>query len=119
MSTILGEFLTSPSSAQPTTQPSAGYVFTYFLNNGEDGLHLAISTDGLHWQAVGNGQSFLKPTVGKEKLMRDPCVLLGPDGVYRMVWTDSWTDRTIGYASSTDLSHWSAETAVPVMASEP
>jgi hypothetical protein len=36
-----------------------------------------------------------------------------------MVWTDSWTDRTIGYASSTDLIHWSAETAVPVMASEP
>jgi hypothetical protein len=36
-----------------------------------------------------------------------------------MVWTDSWTDRTIGFASSRDLEHWSEERALPVMEREP
>lgn len=27
------------------------YMFSYFKNNGEDGLHLAYSIDGLKWEA--------------------------------------------------------------------
>jgi hypothetical protein len=119
LAALLISTLSSSSFAQPATQPPGGYLFTYFLNNGQDGLHLATSPDGLHWQVVGSGQSFLKPIVGKEKLMRDPCVLLGPDGVYRLVWTDSWADRTIGYSSSTDLVHWTDQQALPVMSAEP
>ena len=98
---------------------AADYVFSYFTGNGEDGLHLAWSADGYTWTALNGGKSLLVPKVGKEKLMRDPCVLLGPDGIFRMVWTDSWSDKTIGYASSKDLITWSEQTAVPVMASEP
>jgi Glycosyl hydrolases family 43 len=95
------------------------YLFSYFMGNGEDGLHLATSEDGLKWRALREGASFLTPVVGENKLMRDPCLLLGPDGVFRMVWTTSWTGVTIGYASSTDLIHWSDQKAVPVMAHEP
>ncbi len=98
---------------------AADYLFSYFTNNGEDGLHLAWSTDGYTWAALNGGKSFLAPKVGKEKLMRDPCLLLGPDGTFRMVWTDSWSDKSIGYASSKDLLTWSEQTAVPVMATEP
>ena len=94
-------------------------LFSYFIGNGEDGLHLATSEDGFHWQALGGGASFLRPVVGENKLMRDPCLLLGPDGVFRLVWTTSWSGRTIGYASSTDLRHWSEQQALPVMAPEP
>jgi hypothetical protein len=36
-----------------------------------------------------------------------------------MVWTDSWHSGTIGYASSTDLIHWSGQRALPVMAHAP
>ena len=79
------------------------FLFSYFIGNGEDGLHLARSEDGLRWTALGNGRSFLTPRVGESKLMRDPCLLLGPDGVFRMVWTTSWAGGTIGYASATDL----------------
>ena len=35
------------------------YMFSYFINNGEDGLHLAFSTDGMKWQALKNNKSFL------------------------------------------------------------
>ncbi|MDI1319127.1 MAG: glycoside hydrolase family 43 protein [bacterium] len=95
------------------------YLFSYFVRNGEDGLHLAVSEDGLKWVALHEGKSFLTPVVGENKLMRDPCLLCGPDGVYRMVWTTSWTGGTIGYASSTDLKTWSEQKALAVMAHEP
>jgi acetyl esterase/lipase len=92
-----------------------GYVFSYFKGNGEDGLHLAYSEDGYKWNSLKNDTSFLKPEVGKDKLMRDPCVIKGGDGLYHMVWTVSWTDKGIGYASSKDLIHWSKQEFLPVM----
>ncbi len=97
---------------------SDGYVFTYFKGNGEDGLHLAYSEDGYKWNALKNDASFLTPEVGKDKLMRDPCVIKGGDGLYHMVWTVSWTDKGIGYASSKDLIHWSKQEFIPVMVHE-
>lgn len=95
------------------------YLFSYFINDSKDGLHLAYSYDGLHWTPLNNGHSFLTPTVGKDKLMRDPSICQAPDGTFHMVWTSSWTDRIIGYASSPDLIHWSEQQALPVMMHEP
>lgn len=94
------------------------YVFAYFKNNGKDGLHLAGSTDGLKWKSFKNDSSFLEPTVSNDKLMRDPCIIRGLDGKFHMVWTVSWTDKGIGYASSSDLIHWSEQQYIPVMAHE-
>ena len=48
------------------------FLFSYFINNGEDGLHLAYSYDGLYFIALNKNKSFLKPMVGEDKLMRDP-----------------------------------------------
>jgi hypothetical protein len=96
------------------------YLFTYFTGNGEDGLHLAWSRDGYNWSALNGGRSVLAPAVGtKERLVRDPCVVIGPDGLFHVVWTCGWWDRGIGYAASKDLVHWSAEQLIPVMAAEP
>lgn len=94
-------------------------LFSYFTDNGQDGLHLAYSTDGLEWKALNNGKSMLAPTVGPDKLMRDPFILQGRDGLFHMVWTSSWKDRQIGYASSPDLINWSEQKAIAVMAHEP
>ena len=94
------------------------YLFSYFRGE-RSGLHLAYSYDGLTWTALNNNAPFLAPTVGKDKLMRDPSIVQGPDGTFHMVWTSSWYDRTIGYASSKDLIHWSEQKAIPVMADEP
>ncbi len=97
------------------------FLFTSFRNNGEDGLHLALSTNGYAWTALKGDRSFLKPQVGA-KLMRDPSLTLGPDGVFRMVWTSGWTaekGKVFGYASSKDLVTWSEQRAVTVMENEP
>jgi Glycosyl hydrolases family 43 len=99
-------------------QQDSAFVFAYFKNNGQDGLHLAYSTDGFNWQALKNDSSFLTPAVSKDKLMRDPCIIRGADGKFHMVWTVSWNDRGIGYASSSDLVNWSEQQFVPVMMQE-
>jgi hypothetical protein len=94
------------------------YLFSYFKNNGEDGLHLAYSADGYQWKALNDDESFLKPELSADKLMRDPCIIQGGDGLYHMVWTISWTENGIGYASSKDLITWSEQKLIPVMAHE-
>jgi GH43 family beta-xylosidase len=97
------------------------YLFTSFRGNGEDGLHLMLSTNGYQWEALKNDGSFLKPEVGA-KIMRDPCVAIGPDGMFHMVWTCGWTTekgRVIGYAESKDLVHWSEQRAIELMQNEP
>ena len=92
-------------------------LFSSFRNDGETGLHLAYSDDGLTWMALNNGDSFLRPQVGS-KLMRDPCIIKGPDGKYHMVWTTGWWENNIGIAHSDDLVNWSEQTMLPVMAHE-
>lgn len=95
------------------------YMFSYFTGNGEDGVHLAYSLDGLDWNALNNNKTFLEPKIGKDCLMRDPFILNGPDGMFHMVWTTGWNDPYIGYASSKDLIHWSKQKLIPVMEHEP
>ena len=95
------------------------YLFSYFINDSKDGLHLAYSYDGMNWMPLNGGRSYLTPSVGKDKLMRDPSICQAPDGTFHMVWTSSWTDRIIGHASSRDLIHWSEQQAIPVMMHEP
>jgi hypothetical protein len=97
--------------------PSTVFLFSSFRGNG-DGLHLAWSTDGLKWTALANDQILFQPEIGG-KLLRDPFILLEPDGVFHMVWTSGWYERVIGYASSKDLIHWSRQKAIPVMEHEP
>src|SRR6476661_8819326 len=95
------------------------YLFAYFKDTGEDGLHLASSRDGYVWTALHDDKPVLAPAVGKDKLMRDPCIIRGGDGQFHLVWTTGWNDRYIGYASSRDLLHWSAQQTIPVMEHEP
>ncbi|HEY8535035.1 MAG TPA: glycoside hydrolase family 43 protein [Vicinamibacterales bacterium] len=94
------------------------YLFSYFTGEGEDGLHLAWSADGLSWHDVDGGAPLLHPEVGS-RVMRDPHLSLGADGLFRLVWTTGWWDRGFGYAESRDLRAWSPQRFVPVMAHEP
>jgi alpha-L-fucosidase 2 len=95
------------------------YLFTYFVGNGEDGLHLAWSEDGYRWETLAGGESFLAPKIGKDRLMRDPSVAIAPDGTFHLVWTSGWWDREIGHASTRDFLGWSEQQSIPVMAHEP
>lgn len=94
------------------------YLFSYFINNGTDGLHYAWSEDGFQWKTFKHDSSFLKPMISNDKLMRDPCIIRGRDGWFHLVWTVSWKAKGIGYATSKDLVHWSEEQYIPVMETE-
>ena len=111
--TFLLVFLSAAAMAQKDV-----YLFSYFVDNGQDGLHLAYSTDGLKWTPLNVGKSYLAPAIGKDKLMRDPFILQGNDGLFHMVWTSGWWDKQIGYASSPDLINWSEQKGIPVMEHE-
>ncbi len=106
----------APASQEPV--PAPVYLFAYFVGNGEDGLHFASSRDGLNWEEVAGGRSFLRPAVGRDKLMRDPFLMRAPDGVFHLLWTVSWKEKGIGHATSRDLVHWSEQQSIPVMEHE-
>lgn len=101
------------------TATNTVFLFSFFRDNGQNGLYLAWSRDGLKWTEITPpGKSFLMPTIGG-KIMRDPCLRRGPDGTFHLVWTTGWARPSVfGYASSTDLIHWSDVKAVPVMEKE-
>ena len=106
-------------SSKVFSQNDSLYLFSYFKDNGQDGLHLAYSRDGYSFTALKKDSSFLRPVLSKDKLMRDPCIIRGADNNFHLVWTVSWTDGGIGYASSPDLVNWGKQQYVPVMSHEP
>ena len=104
--------------AQKLLKKHEALLFAYCKGNGQDGLHLATSPDGLQWTALYQDKSFLMPTVSKDKLMRYPYLIRGHDGRFHLVWTTSWHQRGIGYAASKDLIHWGKQQAISVMTQE-
>jgi beta-xylosidase len=116
----------SLSACKNEPAPNNFYVFSHFnglvsdsTGNGQDGLHLALSEDLFNWTAANGGVSLLRPQVGRTKLMRDPCIAQGSDGTFHMVWTVSWREPVIGYASSKDLINWSEQKAITPFENEP
>jgi hypothetical protein len=114
---LLGVALLALTAARAAPRGTGPWVFSYFLDNGQDGLHLAYSRDGLKWTPLAGGRPVLTPSVGG-KLMRDPCVILGPDSVFHAVWTTGWYEQGIGLAHSRDLIEWSDAAFLPVMVHE-
>ena len=114
--------LSGPDFGFAADNTNSVFLFSFFREpNGQSGLCLATSRDGLQWTELKtpNGKSFLSPQVGG-RLMRDPSLQRGPDGVFHLVWTTSWGRPPVfGYASSRDLVHWSEEQAIPVMEANP
>lgn len=91
------------------------YVSTSFNEPAKAGLKFIYSFDGIKWDSVQG--VWLKPGVGKQKVLRDPSIAKGDDGIYHLVWTSSWRgDNGFGYSSSKDLVHWTKEQFIPVMA---
>ena len=94
------------------------YVFSSFHEPANEGLRFIYSEDGMHWDNIPG--TWLKPTIGKQKVLRDPSITQTPDGTYHLVWTSSWKgDLGFGYSSSKDLINWTKEQLIPVMKDEP
>jgi hypothetical protein len=100
------------------TNDGSVYLFTSFRNADQKYLRFLYSFDGYHWTNVPG--TFLEAEVGNSKQFRDPSLLRGPDGTFRLVWTAGWHgDQGFGYADSKDLIHWSQQRLIPVMTNEP
>ena len=96
------------------TKEKEVYLFSTFREPADQGLYLAYSYDGYTW--IDLSGPWLKPEVGKQKVMRDPSVVTAPNGTFHMVWTSSWRgDLGFGYASSSDLINWSEQQFISVM----
>ncbi|WP_062648711.1 glycoside hydrolase family 43 protein [Streptomyces maremycinicus] len=92
----------------------SAYVMSYFtestsLGAGTDyGLHLAVSTDGLHWMPLNQNNPVVTPTEGALGL-RDPFILRKQDGTYVVIATDlkgtdwSYVSQYVHVWNSTDL----------------
>lgn len=93
----------------------AEYLYATFHDPGSSGVYFAISEDGHHWKMLNGGKPWLPPSHTGE-LMRDPFITRGPDGEFHMVWTWEWRVKSIGYAHSKDLVHWSEQREIPLMA---
>jgi len=90
------------------------YVMTGFREPADTGLRFIYSRDGYHWTDLGPS-TFLRPNVGTAKIMRDPSIVVGPDGTFHLVWTSSWRDDYgFGYAHSKDLINWSEQQHIVV-----
>lgn len=83
------------------------FVFSYFYGNERqnDGLHLAVSTDGLNWQPIKNDHVIFHPGFGER--FRDPTLIydVHDPKLIHMLWTTERKDG-FGIASSYNLTDW-------------
>ena len=125
-------------SCRQSVSEETAYVFTSFREPSTQGMQYLYSLDGLHWDTlpgiwlapkVGNDTTYVNAWTGEvqapkyypdERVMRDPSIVRGPDGTFHLVWTTQWMgSRGFGYASSSDLIHWSEQRVIDVMADIP
>jgi len=85
----------------------AVFLLSYFKGNGETGVFLAASEDGLVFKDLNEGRPvFMPPQWQGQNLTRDPSIVYH-DGLFHMVWTSSWVGSCFGAATSSDLKRWS------------
>ncbi len=97
----------SPVTVDMFKQAGEVRLFTYFRDNGQAGVFLGSSEDGVKFTPLNDDKPiFTPPAWPGQNLTRDASIL-HRDGLFRMVWTTQWKGRIFGYAESRDLIHWS------------
>jgi predicted GH43/DUF377 family glycosyl hydrolase len=93
-------------------------LFTSFHEPANEGLRMLYSYDGYKWNDLNT--ILLKPTIGKDKIMRDPSIIQAVDGTFHLVWTTEWKGGNgFGEAKSKDLINWEDIKYLPFMAYDP
>jgi hypothetical protein len=109
------------------------YLMSYFKNtfpplNDATGCFIALSTDGIIWTELNDGNSILPSANLDEGLVRDPMVHYdAPTQTFHYVYTTGWNTSNIGYSSITaadgvdikDKTKWSPQVTIPVGADIP
>lgn len=100
---------TAETASNDTVDTKDTVLFSYFKGEGESGVYLQTSADGLSFEAVNDGEPIFTPPESwpeEQQLTRDPSIVYA-DGTFHMVWTTNWEGRVFGYARSPDLKAWS------------
>ncbi len=72
----------------PTPAARTAYLLSYFQEHVH-ALHFAISRDGYRFTALNHGKPVLSGlTIAKQKGIRDPYLMRGPDGAFYLTMTD-------------------------------
>jgi hypothetical protein len=88
------------------------FLLSYFKSNGETGVFLACSEDGLTFKDLNDGRAIFAPPVWPgQNLTRDPSIVFH-NGLFHMAWTSSWVGTCFGAATSPDLKQWSVPVRV-------
>lgn len=106
--------LSAGSATAEKKEKGGAWLFAYFREPANQGIYFALSRDGLHYTPLNDGQPWIKPEQPGE-LVRDAFLTRGPDQRFHLVWTWSWRVNSLGYASSPDLLHWSAQRKIEIM----
>jgi hypothetical protein len=97
------------------TDATVGWVLSYFgpeQSVAADSLHLAYSTDGLHWTRLGAGGPAYQLSGMGTNHIRDPFVLRKQDGSFVYIATD-WT------LSNNDSNYWNNPSSKILVADSP
>lgn len=96
----------------PAEETGDVLLFPFFLDNGQRGVFLAWSEDGLHFTPLNGDEPVMPPANWpNQNLTRDPSIVYH-GGKFHAVWTSGWKGRFFGYTESTDLVHWLEPTKV-------
>lgn len=107
-----------------------GYLFAYFTGNNidQEAIRFALSDDGYNYKAINKGNPILSSAaIAATGGVRDPHILRGPRGEYRMVVTDmrsqnGWnSNHGMVLLKSSNLIDWTSSkidirTAFPTLA---
>lgn len=107
--------------AKPAESAEGKYLFCYFVGNEpeQERIHLAVSDDGYHFEALNKNEPVIIQTKGKQ-CVRDPFILRGEDGFFYIIGTDMKSEE--GWVSnhalvtwkSEDLINWTDETIIDI-----
>ncbi len=98
-------------SEKPVKQDEV-LILSFFRDNGQAGIFLAGSEDGLTFTPLNDDKPVMKPGAWPgQNLTRDPSMIYH-NGKFRAVWTTSWNGRWFGYAESPDLKQWPSQVKV-------
>lgn len=98
---------------------ATNYLFVYFTGNApeKEQICYAVSDDGFNYTPLNDGQPIIgSDTIARSKGVRDPHILRGADGWFRMTVTDmrcrlGWSsNRGVVLMRSRDLVHWEHHT---------
>lgn len=114
---LLATGLSLAPAAARAADPFTGYLFAYFTGNdkAQEAIRFALSDDGYNYKAINKGNPVVSSAaISATGGVRDPHILRGPNGEFRMVATDmvsanGWnSNHGMVLLKSTNLTDWTS-----------